>query len=67
MLIKRLLKIKNITLSLYNMENKTIDRKKVLKSVIKILDDKQIVRSFLKGEASIQQLDKKGIKFAKPL
>jgi len=43
------------------------NKKKILKSVSKMVSDKNLVRSYLKGETSIQALNKKGIKFAKPL
>lgn len=39
----------------------------IKKSVLKMIADKEIVRSYIKGEVSIQTLTKKGIKFAKPL
>lgn len=44
-----------------------INKDKVIKSVAKMLSDKELVRSYMKGEVSIQTLSKKGIKLAKPL
>ncbi len=49
------------------MKNESISKKTILKSVAKILTDKQFVRSYIKGKIPIQTLTKKGIKFAKPL
>lgn len=42
-------------------------KKTIIKSISKIISDKEAVRSYIKGETSIQTLTKKGIKFAKPL
>ncbi len=39
----------------------------ILKSVAKMLADKDAVRSYIKGKTSIQSLTSKGIKLAKPL
>lgn len=33
----------------------------------RILDDKRVINKFLKGDASIDDLDARGIKFVKPL
>ncbi|MCF0057250.1 hypothetical protein [Dyadobacter sp. CY356] len=33
----------------------------------RILDDKKVINKFLKGDASINDLDARGIKFVKPL
>ncbi len=49
------------------MEKQNIDKKQVLKSVTKMIADKEVVRSYIQGKTSIQTLTKKGIKFAKPL
>jgi len=49
------------------MEKQRIDQKKVLKSITKMVTDKDAVLSYIKGKTSIQTLTKKGIKFAKPL
>lgn len=46
-------------------ENK--QKSNIIKSVKKIVTDKKLVSSYIKGEISIQTLTKKGIKFAKPL
>jgi predicted transcriptional regulator len=48
--------------------NKTkTSKKKILKSVAKMVTDKELVQSYIKGKTSIHALTKKGIKFAKPL
>ena len=49
------------------MRNENISRKSILKSVAKMLTDKETVRAYIKGKTTIQTLTKKGIKFAKPL
>ena len=49
------------------MKKQSISKTAILKSVAKMVSDKEIVRSYIKGKASIQTLTKKGIKFAKPL
>lgn len=33
----------------------------------RILDDKKVINKFIKGDASIDDLDARGIKFVKPL
>lgn len=53
--------------SLQHMKKQTISKETILKSVTKIVADKEIVCSYIKGKTSIQVLTKKGIKFAKPL
>jgi len=47
--------------------NKEVNKELVLKSVAKIVADKEAVRSYIKGKTTIQSLTNKGIKFAKPL
>lgn len=39
----------------------------VIKSVKKMMTNKGLVRSYMKGATTIQSLNNKGIKFAKPL
>lgn len=46
---------------------KEINKKTIIESVSKMLTDKEIVRSYIKGKTTIQTLDKKGIKLAKPI
>ena len=46
---------------------KEVNKDLALKSVAKIVTDKEAVRSYIKGKTSIQSLTTKGIKFAKPL
>ncbi|OAZ03537.1 hypothetical protein FLB_20790 [Flavobacterium succinicans] len=38
-----------------------------MKSITKMVSDKAMVRSFLKGNTPIEKLTQKGIKFAKPI
>lgn len=49
------------------MKNEQKNKDKIIKSVKKIITDKDIVRSYIKGETSFQTVTKKGVKFAKPL
>lgn len=52
---------------LCNMNKVKINKDKVIKSVAKMLSDKEVVRSYMKGKTSISTLSKKGIKLASPL
>ena len=49
------------------MDDKKINKASVIKSVTKMVSDKEAVRSYLKGETNLKTMDKKGIKFAKPI
>ncbi|WP_262148809.1 hypothetical protein [Chryseobacterium foetidum] len=49
------------------MKKEAIKKEIIIKSISKMIADKEAVRSYIKGETSIQTLEKKGIKFAKPL
>lgn len=49
------------------MKQEEIDKEKIIKSVSKMIEDKEVVRSYIKGEISIQAVNKKGIKLGKPL
>lgn len=49
------------------MNNKVVNKEAIIKSVTKMVSDKAIVRSFLKGNIPIEKLTQKGIKFAKPI
>lgn len=49
------------------MNNKVVNKDAIIKSVTKMVSDKAIVRSFLKGNTPIEKLTQKGIKFAKPI
>ena len=65
--IVRLINRKLFTYLCSEMKKREIKKETVLKSVSKMVTDKEIVRSYIKGKTSIQTLVKKGIKFAKPL
>jgi hypothetical protein len=39
----------------------------IIKSITKMVTDKAMVRSYLKGNTPIEKLTQKGIKFAKPI
>jgi hypothetical protein len=49
------------------MKKITKNKEKVLESVTKMVSDKNVVQSFLKGKTSIETLKQKGIKLANPL
>ncbi|MFZ4798200.1 MAG: hypothetical protein ACOYMA_11950 [Bacteroidia bacterium] len=49
------------------MKKTVVNKEKAIKSVIKMIADKATIRSYLKGEISINKLAEKGIKLARPL
>jgi len=49
------------------MNQKVINKQAIMKSITKMVTDKDMVRSFMKGKTSIETLTQKGIKFAKPI
>jgi predicted transcriptional regulator len=48
------------------MKKEAVSKTKILKSVAKMVSDKELVRSYIKGKTPIQTLTQKGIKLAKP-
>ena len=54
-----------LSLNLFMKKNQS--KELILKSVAKMLSDKEAVRSYIKGKSSFQSLTSKGIKLAKPL
>jgi hypothetical protein len=64
---KKIFKGKLEFVPLQSMKKESISKKTILKSVAKMVTDKEFVRSYIKGKTPIQTLTKKGIKFAKPL
>ncbi|PBJ07363.1 hypothetical protein BSF42_39030 [Flavobacterium sp. ACN6] len=59
-------RIKNISY-ICSMKKLTIDKRKVLESVNKMVSDKNTVQLFLKGEITTETLRQKGITLANPL
>jgi hypothetical protein len=49
------------------MKKQEIKKEAILKSITKMVRDKEVVRSYIKGTIPIQTLTKKGIRLAKPL
>lgn len=49
------------------MKTRVINKETILKSVTKMVSEKDIVLSYLKGKTPLNTLIEKGIKFAKPL
>jgi hypothetical protein len=49
------------------VRTKKINKEIVLKSVAKMIADKESVLSYIKGKTTLSTITKKGIKFAKPL
>ena len=47
------------------MKTRIINKDEVLKTVTKMLADKNLVRSYLKGKISIETITEQGIRFAK--
>ena len=46
---------------------KEISRDVIIKSFTKMVSDKQSVRAYIKGKASVENITIKGIKLARPL
>jgi hypothetical protein len=59
--------MEKINYYLCTMNKVKINKDKVIKSVAKMLSDKEVVRSYIKGKTSKDTLSKKGIKLANPL
>ncbi|WP_166670765.1 hypothetical protein [Olivibacter sp. XZL3] len=49
------------------MKKQDVKKEMVVKSIAKMIADKELVRSYIKGKTSLQTITKKGIKLAKPL
>ena len=49
------------------MGKKSISKKTILKSVVKMMSDKETVRAYIQGKTSLETITKKGIKLAKPI
>ncbi len=49
------------------MKQNSINKKKIVESVAKLIADKDVVRSYIKGKVTLKSLTDKGIKLAKPL
>lgn len=45
----------------------TMDKNKVKEAIKKMYEDKEAVRSYIKGKTDLETIKKRGIKFAKPL
>lgn len=44
-----------------------VNKASIIKSITKMVSDKEAVRSYMKGETDLKTIVKKGIKFAKPI
>lgn len=49
------------------MGYRILNKEKALRIVKKLLSDKKIVRQYLRGEITKQELDSQGIKLGKPI
>ena len=49
------------------MKKQKINKKILTKTFEKVLKDKELVVSYMKGKTTLNTLTKKGIKFAKPI
>jgi hypothetical protein len=49
------------------MKNSKVNRALVLKSLTKMVADKEAVRSYLKGTTDIKSIENRGVKFASPI
>ena len=45
----------------------TIDKNKVKEAIKKMYEDKEDVRSYIKGKTDLKSIKERGIKFAKPI
>ena len=49
------------------MNEKHINKASILKSLTKMVADKEAVRSYIKGATDIKSIENRGVMFAKPL
>lgn len=49
------------------MKNKKVNKAKIIRSITKMVADKEAVRSYIKGKTNKEQINKRGIEFAKPI
>lgn len=49
------------------MKTNQLNKELIVESITKLVKDKELVRSYIKGRISLQELKDKGIKFARPL
>ena len=49
------------------MNTKSINRKHVIESINKMKSNKDLVRSYIKGQTDLKTVQSKGVKFAKPI
>jgi len=49
------------------MKKRIVEKKRLSKALEKMLADKALVVSYIKGRTTLNTLTKKGIKFAKPV
>ena len=49
------------------MKTNQLNKELIIESITKLVKDKEMVRSYIKGQISLQAVKDKGIKFARPL
>ncbi len=49
------------------MNTNRLNKALIIESITKLVKDKELVRLYIKGQNSLQELKDKGIKFARPL
>ncbi len=49
------------------MKTNQLNKELIVESITKLVKDKELVRLYIKGQISLQELKDKGIKFARPL
>lgn len=59
--------IEKIFRNFASMKKSEITKETLNKTVTKMVSDKNLVRDYMKGKVSLEELNKRGIKFAKPL
>ena len=49
------------------MKTNQLNKELIVESITKLVKDKELVRSYIKGQISLQALKDEGIKFGRPL
>ena len=58
---------RNFVNLILDMNTNRLNKALLIESITKLVKDKELVRLYIKGQISLQELKDKGIKFARPL
>ena len=58
---------RNFVNLILDMNTNLLNKALIIESITKLVKDKELVRLYIKGQISLQELKDKGIKFARPL